>query len=103
MSYRELGLDINELERSARPFTERLPGEIGLGRFGTITKAGTIKGSFEDFFFTRDEKYQKDLLGPVRYSLLKEGKIEFQDIVDKNGNVRLLKKDKEGNYIGLKK
>lgn len=102
-SYRELGLNIDELEKTARPYTERLPGEIGLGRFGTITKAGMIKDDFEGFLKSRDNKYQLDLLGPNRLRLMQEGKIKFQDMVDKNGNIVLLKKNKEGEYIGLQK
>jgi hypothetical protein len=34
--------------------------------------------------------------------LLKDGTIKFDDLVDKDGNVRLLLKNKDGEYIGLK-
>ena len=94
-SYKELGLSIPEMQRSLRPYTERADKR-------KIIKAGQFQGQFEDFLKTRDKKYQVDLLGPTRYGFWKSGEIKFDDLVDKNGNIRLLKKNKDGEYIGLK-
>lgn len=94
LTYKELGLDIEELKTSLRPYSERAEKR-------KILDAGQFEGDFEKFLFSRDEKYQKDLLGPNRYRLIKDGKLKFGDLVDENGNIRLLKKDKDGNYTGL--
>lgn len=103
-SYRELGLDIDEMKKSLRPYTERQEKtSIDTGLTRAIYDAGQFDGDFEKFLFSRDTRYQKDLLGPNRYRLIQEGKIKFEDLVDNDGNIRLLKKDGEGNYVGLKK
>jgi len=102
-SYRELGLDIDEMKQSLRPYTERQEKtSIDTGLTRAIYDAGQFNGDFEKFLFSRDTMYQKDLLGPNRYRLIQEGKIKFGGLVDKDGNLRLLKKDKDGNYVGLK-
>jgi SPP1 gp7 family putative phage head morphogenesis protein len=93
-SYRELGLDIPEMRKSLRPYTERED-------LRKIVEAGQFDGEFKDFLKTRSKKHQIDLLGPNRYRLLQEGKIKFEDLVDKNGNLALLKKGKDGGYVGL--
>ena len=101
-SYRELGLDIDEMKTMARPYTVR-DGKfnIDVGGKRQIIDVGQFQGEFKDFLGTRSVKYQKDLLGPNRYRLLQEGKIKWNDIVDGHGNLRLLKKNKDGKYIGL--
>lgn len=93
-SYKELGLNIPEMKRSLRPYTERADKR-------KIIKAGQFQGQFEDFLKTRDKKYQIDLLGHTRYGFWKSGKIKFDDLVEKKGNIRLLKRNKDGEYIGL--
>ncbi|HCY85921.1 MAG TPA: hypothetical protein DHV36_12370 [Desulfobacteraceae bacterium] len=94
-SYRDLGLDIDDLKRSIRPYTERADKR-------KIIKAGQIDGDFEAFFNSRGAQYQKDLLGPNRFRLLQGGKISFSDLVDKHGDIRLLKKDRTGKFVGLR-
>jgi len=93
-TYKNLGLDIDELKSNIRPYTER-------GDKRKIIEAGQFVGDFEGFLKSRDKKYQMDFLGPNRYKLWKSGKIKIKDLSDKNGVVKLLKKDKDGNYIGL--
>jgi len=47
-SYRELGLDIDELKTSLRPYTEREAGtSIGAGLQRDILAAGQYDGDFE--------------------------------------------------------
>jgi len=94
LTYKELGLNIPEMKKSLRPFTERGPGR-------KILDVGQFDGDFKKFLSTRSIKYQKDLLGPTRYSMLKKGEISWDDLVDKNGNTVLLKRAKEGGYSGL--
>jgi SPP1 gp7 family putative phage head morphogenesis protein len=92
-SYRELGLNIDELKDAARPYTTK-DGK-------KILRAGQFDGNFEDFFNAKGATYQKDLVGPNRLRLMNEGKVKFADLVDDSGNVRLLRKGEDGGYVGL--
>lgn len=94
LSWRELGLDIDEINASLKPFTERDENR-------KILDAGQISGNFDDFLKTRNVKYQKGFFGENRYRMWKDGEIKVEDLIDKNGDLRLLKKDKDGNYVGL--
>jgi len=92
-SYRDLGLNIDELKDAARPYTTR-DGK-------KILKAGQFDGNFEDFFNSKGVTFQKGLVGPNRLRLMKEGKVEFSDLVDDAGDIRLLRKGKDGGYVGI--
>jgi len=95
-SFKELGLNIGEMQESLSPFTERDENR-------KILNAGRIKNDFEAFLKSRDEKYQINFFGPTRFKMWKDGDINVRDLIDKNGNIRLLKKDsKTGEYTGLK-
>lgn len=96
LSYRDLGLDIGELKTSLKPYTERDENRA-------ILEAGQISGSFDDFLKSRDEHYQLNFLGTNRFRMWKAGEITVDDLADKDGNLRLLKKDGDGNYVGLDK
>lgn len=93
-SYKELGLNIPEMERSYRAFSERDKKRV--------KKGGVHTGDFESFIFSRSAKYQKDFFGKNRYELLKDGTIKFDDLIDKKGNVVLLKQNKNNEYVGLR-
>ena len=76
----------------ARPYTER-DGKfnIDVGGKRQIIDVGQFQGEFKNFLKTRSVGYQKDLLGPNRYRLLQSGQIKWADLVNENGNLRLLK------------
>ncbi len=102
VSWRELGLDMDELKVMARPYVESNGKPIGTGGKKRILKAGTFQGkNFEDFLKSRSEGYQLSLLGPNRYRMWKRGEIKWDDMVDNHGNLVLLKKGKDGGYVGL--
>ena len=94
LSYRELGLDVDEMKKSLRPFSER-------DDLRKIVTAGQYDGDFETFFKSRSVMYQKELLGPNRYKMLKAGEIKWDDLVDVNGEIVLLKRGTQGGYTGL--
>ena len=94
-SFKELGLNTGEMRESLSPFTERDENR-------KILNAGRIVNDFEVFLRSRDEKYQINMLGPNRFKFWKSGDIKISDLVDKQGNLRLLKKSSDGEYIGLK-
>ena len=94
VSWRELGLDIDEMQKVARPYTER-------GANREILSGGQHKGGFESFLKGQSKKYQEDLLGPNRYRMWKDGKIKWENLADRDGNLILLKRGKDGGYDGL--
>lgn len=91
-SYKELGLNIDELEDKARPFTVRNGIPVDTGRSGkTVLDFGMFKGQAQDFVKKKGPIYFKNTVGPRRKELIDAGKITFNDLVDKNGKVVLLK------------
>jgi len=99
-TFREMGLDIDEMEEVYRPYTVRgtvdpvtgvlKPGKIGVGG-GKIIETGRLLGTYEDFLKIQPDAIQRKILGPTRLELWKSGKVKLADFTDKVGNVRLLK------------
>ena len=90
-TYRELGLDIDEVEEVARPWTEREDLPIGEGG-RNIEDYGKHKGNYDSWFESRGEKFQRNVLGPRRYELWEKGKVDFKDFVNpKTGKLIPLK------------
>ena len=81
--FRELGLNIDELEEVARPWTIREPGPIGTGG-RKILNFGTTKENFGGWWesLTAEDKL-KTSVGPVRGKLLQEGLVRWEDLSDK--------------------
>jgi hypothetical protein len=99
-SWRDLGIPIDDLNESARPFTVRgeidpITGKIERGATGLggqpIVSAGQITGGMDGFFKSLDADVQRQTLGPRRWELWKAGKVELKDLVDKSGRLRLVK------------
>lgn len=81
VTFRELGIDIDEFEEVARPWTTR--EDIPIGEGGrTIIDFGQHHGNYESWMKTRGEAFQKNVLGPKRYELWKSGKVKMIDMVD---------------------
>lgn len=92
VSYRELGLDIDELEDAARPYTIREPKAIDEGGKRAILEVGQHQGDWGTWLKTRNDKFQRDALGPGRYDLWKSGKVKLEDMVNsKTGRLLTLK------------
>jgi hypothetical protein len=94
-SYRELGIPLDDLEDATRPYTVRgkvdpLTGEIRRGKTGTggqpLLDAGRIDGGMDVFFRQLPQQLQQQTLGPWRYKLWKDGRIQLQDLADARGN-----------------
>lgn len=81
VTFRELGIDIDEFEEVARPWTTRPDIPIGEGS-RNITGWGTHKGEYSKWFESRGEKFQKNVVGPKRFALIQAGKVTFKDLVD---------------------
>ena len=99
-TFRELGVDIDEMEDSYRPYSIRgtvdpitgkiNPGKIGVGG-GKIISTGRFLGTYDDFFKGLPADVQTKMLGPTRYGLWKSGKLKLADMTDKAGNTILIK------------
>ena len=87
----ELGVSSEDLERVARPWTVREPGNIDAGGKRKILLHGSTKEDFGGWYHTLPEQERIRIVGPVRARLLAEGKIEFGELVDKKtGRLRTL-------------
>jgi len=97
-TFREMGLDIDEIEESYRPWTIRGEGievstgkvyrKVG-GRDGVIS-VGRFLGTYEDFLKTQTSEIQSQILGPGRYKLWKSGKVSLGNMTTKEGKQKLI-------------
>lgn len=99
-SWRDFGVDIPELDKVARPWVIREPGEIGKGG-KKILNAGTTKENFGGWWATLPREQQVQSIGPVRTDLIREGKLKWGDLVEK-GSGRLRTLDELGYTLGGK-
>lgn len=82
-TWRDFGIDMDELEAVARPWVLRKPGPIGTGG-RKIEEWGTTKEDFKGWWFSLNEKQQfKTSIGPVRRKLLLSAKVKWEDLTDK--------------------
>lgn len=98
-TFREMGVNVDEIEKAYRPYTIRgtvdpitgaiTPGKIGVGG-GRVIETGRFLGTYEDFLKGQSAAAQRQILGPSRLELWKSGKVKLMDFADKNGNVYLL-------------
>lgn len=103
ISWRELGIDIEEFAAPYRPWTRRGPGRIDTGGRRTILEHGFHQGDFSTWFVTLSEEDQRNIVGPGRLSLLRSNQISFRDLVDRDtGRLRLLARDTSGHIAGLR-
>ena len=91
VTFRELGIDIDEFEEIARPWTTRPDIPIGDGGRNILTW-GSHKGEYASWFDSRGEQFQKNVVGPKRLALIKSGNVKFKDLVDQQtGRLKTLK------------
>jgi len=91
-SWRELGLDIDEIEEVARPWTMRPDENIDAGGRRAITEHGFHNGDYGSWYAKQDSEFQADLAGKKRAELLASGDVKFHDLVDRKTG-RLLRLD----------
>jgi hypothetical protein len=71
-----MGLDVPEMEKANRPWTERL-------KSGKKEDYGTTGESYGDWWGTKSPAWQNSsTVGPTRAKMIRENKINFEDIVD---------------------
>lgn len=98
-TFRELGMDVDEIRTAYRPYTIRgnidaATGKITTAKVGTgggrIISTGRFLGTYEDYFKIQSKAVQIQILGPGRYELWEKG-MPLSNLTDKNGRLRLLK------------
>ena len=89
-SWRELGLDRDELEPAIRPYTIRPDVNIDAGGMRTIIESGRHQGDYASWWAKQDRAFRVNAVGPGRFELLEAGKIKFEDLVDAQGRQRTL-------------
>lgn len=102
LTWRELGLDVDEMEQAYRPWTRRTPENIDAGGTRTILEHGLHGGDYSTWFNGLSKPDRLDIVGPGRFKLMEAGKIDFEDLVDPaTGRLRLLRKNRSGTVVGL--
>jgi hypothetical protein len=91
VTWRELGINMNELEEVYRPYTMRPDKNIGVGGTRTIEEVGFHQGSYSSWFDKQSRQFQLNAVGPGRLELLESGKVKFDDLVDRSGRLLTLK------------
>lgn len=82
-TWRDFGIDRDELEAVAQPWVLREPGAIGTGG-RKIEEWGTTKEDFEGWWFSLSKKQQlKTSIGPVRRKLLLSGEVKWSQLTNK--------------------
>lgn len=102
-SFRELGLDMDEFEEVARPWAIRGTGNLGTSG-AKIEEYGTSKEDFHGWLMSLPEDSQlKTSIGPMRLRLLKEGKVNWDELSNKQTGLPYTLKelgfDEQGNPI----
>ena len=83
VSFRALGLDIDDLHEEARHWAIRDDGSIGEGG-RQILSFGKIKGTYKEWWESLSEKDKaKTGVGPSRADLLRKGRLKWGDMIDK--------------------
>jgi hypothetical protein len=104
-TFREMGIDIDEIEEAYRPYSVRglineetgeiMPQNVGTGGRNIIT-SGQFTGNYEAWLKTQNKSIQVQTLGPKRWAMWNDGNIKLGDLVDKQGNLRLVKELQAG-------
>ena len=89
-SWRELGLDRDELDAAIRPYTIRPDASIDAGGMRTIIESGRHQGDYASWFEKQGRAFRENVVGPGRLELLEAGKIKFEDLVDGQGRQRTI-------------
>jgi len=100
-TYRELGLDIDEIKESYKPYTIRDNKNVDAGGRRKILEVGFHDGDYSTWFAKRPDSFQLNVLGPARLKLYKSGKFNFNQFVNKStGNLYTL--DELKSFTGSK-
>ncbi len=91
VSFRELGLDIDEIKQAYRPYTILPNKNIDADGRRTILESGFHEGDYASWFDKQDRGFKLKAIGPRRFEMYEAGVIRFSDLVDRSGDLRSLK------------
>lgn len=80
VTWRELGLDVDEMEKEYRPWTHRSE-KSDILKGGKILGQGDADFNFDEFYLKQGKKFQTDVVGPRRQELISDGRVQFKDII----------------------
>jgi len=90
ISWRDLGIPLDELQDAARPYTMRPDKTIGVGGAREIEEYGFHQGDYGSWFEKQSDAFKLNAVGPGRLDMLKSGKVKFGELVDGKGNLLTL-------------
>jgi len=108
VSYRSLGIDVDELEEVVAPVVTRgyekngkwIIPPVGTGTGRRPRAISFYQGGMKEAFPNLPEAQQKAMLGVVRYNLYKAGDLTIDQLVDpQTGKMWLLKELDEGMHL----
>lgn len=86
-SWRDFGIDIDELEEVARPWVMRGPGSLA-SRGAKIEEYGHISGNYEKWWWSLTPAQRaKTAIGPVRQKLLESGAVTWDNMWDRKTGI----------------
>lgn len=102
-SWRDFGIDVDELEAVARPWALREPGSIGAGG-RKIENYGKTTENFSGWWASlSDADKAKTAIGPIRRRLLESGAVKWDQMWDKATGLPLTLEqmgyDRQGNRL----
>lgn len=102
-SWRDFGIDVDDLEAVARPWTLRDPGSIGAGG-RKIENYGKTTENFSGWWASlSDADKAKTAIGPIRRRLLESGAVKWDQMWDKATGLPLTLEqmgyDRQGNRL----
>lgn len=89
-TWRDLGMDFDEVEAVTRPYTVRPDKNIDQGGRRAILEVGFHQGSYGTWLAKQSKAMQRDIMGPERFALYASGRVHLEDFVDSSGRLRSL-------------
>lgn len=86
-TWRDLGMDFDEIQDFTRPYTVRPDENIDEGGRRAILEAGFHQGSYGTWLAGQNEAMQREIMGPERFALYASGRVRFEDFVDTAGRL----------------
>ena len=101
VSWRELGIPIDDFEAAVRPYTQRGAGNIDAGGKRLIEEVGFDGGDYASWFARQPAARQANVLGPTRFELYRNSGYTLEDFLTPDGELIPVKALKRGEKGGI--